>query len=129
MANKYTDDQVQQALAEYELTGRNLKATARNIGVPVPTIRGWIMRAGLNPEQNTSDNNGHDFTGMWGTVQVLAVTKATEVIPDIVHTPDGLRALTTLAGVAADKHLNYRDGRTGGANVNINSDKTVILIE
>jgi hypothetical protein len=113
MTTKYTDDQVQHGLAEYELTGRNLKATARNIGVPVPTLRGWIMRAGLNPEQNTADNNGHDYGGMWGKVQVLAVGKAEKMVPDMPHTPDGLRAITVLAGVASDKQLDHEQGRKG----------------
>lgn len=115
MRQRYTDQDVQNALAAYELNGRNIKRTARELGVPEPTLRGWVLRAGLKPEQNTSDNGGHDYGGMWGQVQALAVDKAVQAIPDIPHTPDGLRALTVLAGVAADKYLDYRDGRKGAA--------------
>lgn len=130
MANRYTDDDVREGLAEYELTGHNMKLAARNRNVPEPTLRGWVLRAGLKPEQNTRAQGGHDYQGMWGSVQVLAVSKATKVIPDIVHTPDGLRALTTLAGVAADKHLNYRDGRPGTTlNVDASTTNNTLVIE
>lgn len=119
MANKYTDEQKAEALAALVSNADNLKATARETGIPVPTLRTWRLKteAGFNPE------NGPDYAALWGKVQAKSIERAL-VKADAPET--SYRDLMVGAGIAADKHLNYRDGRQGAANLTVNNNTLII---
>ena len=128
---RYTDAQVAQALAALELNGGNVKRTARELGINHETVRAWKLRMGVplgvtrEQHQATVQAHQHDWASMYGEAQIIALDRARAIAPTMPATPDGLRALMVMAGVSADKHLNYRDGRTG-ANINVDARNQTI---
>ena len=137
-----TQEQVIAALAQLELNRGNIKGTAVQVGVTRVTLRKWrdgalaaepdypLVATGLS----TVSTEKRDYAGMWGQVQVVAAEAAMAMVPKLTEaTAENLRALTTLGGVASDKHLDHSLGRKGAmvnvdASTNIHADQLIAAI-
>lgn len=132
MATQYTDQQVAGALAALELNGGNVKATAGQLGMPHATLRLWRDRAlSTNPDRPLSPAVPivRDFATLWADAQSLAISKALAIAEKLTEaTPENLTALTKLAAVAADKHLDYTHGRKGGTQLNVDARQQNVFI-
>lgn len=111
--NTYTDSQVAAALAALEVNGGNVSQTSRELGISRPTLIEWRDRSGLTLP--TPEKTPHDFASLWAEKQ----QKVLELI-DAKSDTASFRDLSIFAGIAADKHQDYRDGRKG-AQVNIDN--------
>ena len=113
MSSSYTDQQVAAALAALDLNGGNLRATSREISIPLSTLKAWrdgAISADAERARNTprAENAQHDFSEVWAERQV-------QVLKIIAEKADeaSFRDLSIFAGIAADKHLDYTAGRRG----------------
>jgi hypothetical protein len=125
---RYTDEQVRDALVQLELNGGNVKRTAVALGIPRTTLIEW--RDGMSATTDTEKKRGdaRDYGALRGEVQWTAATTALAMVADMPHTPDGLRALAVLAGIAAGKHLDYTQGRKGSTtNVHVGDTNTLVV--
>jgi transposase-like protein len=118
---QYTEEQRVDALARLEINGGNVLATSREVGISRATLRRWRNEVGAVEE------GVRMATAMVATEVVtpaerwLAVAnQATDLLSSnltrynklkTLLAPDDLRRVAVVAGIAADKHLDYRDGR------------------
>ena len=118
---QYTEEQRVDALARLEINGGNVLATSREVGISRATLRRWRNEVGAVEE------GVRLATAMVATEVVtpaerwLAVAnQATDLLSSnltrynklkTLLAPDDLRRVAVVAGIAADKHLDYRDGR------------------
>ena len=106
MANSYTPERRAEILAELTLRGGNAHATARSLNIPPSSVRSIRDRAGLaNPAPKRQD-----FEAIWASAETQAIQRGVELLPE-----SGLRDVAYFAGIAADKHLDYSQGRKGMA--------------
>lgn len=125
--NRYTDEQRTEALIRLELNAGNLKRTAREIGVPPPTLRMWrdgMLAAGTTMHLSPAAPEKTDFAALWAKVQVVATTRLLELLPRA----DTIRDVATAGGIAADKHLDYTQGRKG-SQVTVDARSQHLTIE
>lgn len=127
MARQYTDQERIDALARLELNAGRLKPTAAELGIPHATLRLWR-------DQMFAENPGTvatlsppvpeivDFAGRWAEVMQAAQKRLLELIPQ----SESVREVAIAAGIAADKHLDYRDGRKGAAVSVINDNRRTV---
>ena len=123
MANVYSDDQITAALAALELNGGRIRGTARELGIPAPTLLSWRDQAiaggatGLNAPVRVN----RDFTELWAQKEAMVLELIGDKAPNA-----SFRDLSIFAGIAADKHLNYRDGRPG-ATLNVDARSQTLI--
>ena len=122
----YTSDQVRDALAHLTLNGGNLKRTARSLGLPPSSLRRWRNKAvgsgEMSPDVVPAAPEKKDYAALWAEAQETAHHYLMEKAPEAAF-----RDLVVWAGVAADKHLDYSQGRKGGGL--IQSEKTVVVFD
>lgn len=147
MANTYTDQQVAEALAALELNGGNVKRTAAETGIPRATLIRWRdgVSAALDTMADTPDTPAalpevvalvrqppqpRDFATLWAEAQYDVLAAAVAVARQLTEpTAENLTALTKFAGMAADKHLDYSQGRKGAGSVNIAGEKVLVVMD
>lgn len=116
---RYTDDQVAQALAALDLNGGNVKRTARDLGIPRTTLVRW--RDGVSAVSDTEKKEAagaRDLVALWADVQEIGIRRMRELIP----ISNNLREVAVATGIAADKHLDYDQGRSrSGAEVTVDN--------
>ena len=152
--NTYTEQQIIEALAVLMTNGGNAKRTAKQLGIPRPTLIRWRDGAAAAEEAAVTDATAlavdiradtsetldtasapvnpwarqpRDYGELWGGVQELAVARMRELLP---VTTD-LRAVAYAAGIAADRHLDFTLGRRGGGQVGVHTrsgDQDIALI-
>lgn len=128
MKRSYSDDFIANALATFEANGGvttpgALTRTAKEVGVPHPTMSYWVKTLDAKkPVQHTAPIQ-HDFVAIWAESMV----KTLEVI-DAKRPQASFRDLSIFAGIAADKHLDYRDGRRG-TEINVDNRRITIVRE
>lgn len=105
----YTDSEIAEALAALELNGGNVKRTAVQLGIPRTSLLRWRDEVTTVSDTADTENRSHQFAGMWAEVMRLATERLRELIP----AETDLRAVAVAAGIAADKHLDYTQGRKG----------------
>ena len=118
MANHYTDQQVAEALAALELNGGAIRPTARELGIPPATLVNWRdgVRAAV-PVNPNAEKQPHDFAQVWADTETEILALLREKAPVA-----SFRDLSIFAGIAADKHLDYSQGRKGSQQtVNIDN--------
>ncbi len=122
MSNAYPAEKVADALAQLELNGGNLKRTAAEVGVAPFTLRGWRDRVlEVTPELPLKTKD-RDFAELWAAKEEMIL----EIVGQKAHSAS-FRDLSIFAGIAADKHLDYSQGRKGekasvelnGATINV----------
>lgn len=122
MPKHYSETQVAEALAALEQNGGNVKRTAIQLAIPRATITMWRDKA----ELTLPVTKLRDYVELWGQAQDIAVARLVELLP----VSDDLKAVAYAAGIAADKHLNYRDGRAGsGPTVNVDARSVQIVYQ
>lgn len=120
MANRYTDEQESVMREALIANGGNISAAARATGMPYA-----VMHRRKERYLGLSDSIVADETELWGRVSTAVATKMLERIPQ----ESDLGALTYAAKVAAQNHLDYRDGRKGSA-INVhNGDVNTLVVE
>lgn len=120
MASKYTAEDKQRIREHYIETGRNALATARDLGIPRSTVRAVALGLTLSASMATDE----DVT-MWQEASQAVAQRIAELAP----VTEDLSALAAAARAATAAHLDYRDGRKGAGNTNINVDNRSITIE
>ena len=116
----YTAEQVRDALALLTLNAGNLKRTARALALAPSTLRDWRDKAVRGGEPVPEKK---DYAVLWAEALETAHRYLMEKAPEAAF-----RDLVVWAGVAADKHLDYSQGRKGGGPL-INSEKTVVVFD
>jgi len=137
---QYTEEQRVDALARLEINGGNVLATSREVGISRATLRRWRNEVGAVEE------GVRMATAMVATEVVtpaerwLAVeSQATELLAENLEKfrgatgapmePSDLRHVAVVAGIAADKQLDHRDGRKGNVtNVVANAQAAVTVV-
>lgn len=109
--NTYTPDFIANALAQHELNGGNVQYTASQLQIPRKTLAFWVKKAGVA----TLAVKTYDYAELWAAKERKALERLGELIPNA-----SFRDLSIFAGIAADKHLDYSEGRKG-ATVNIDN--------
>ncbi len=113
----YTDADRVSTLAALELNGGNLSKTVRQTGIPIATISLWRNAAlSANPERalKPAEVVKTDWADLYGRAAQLGAEILTENLERYRGTelgPNDLRNVAIVAGIAVDKHLDYRDGR------------------
>ena len=137
MAQTYTADRVREALTALQLNGGNIKRTARELGIPHPTLISWRTAALTKSPEMTSalthvDPVPRDYVTLWGDASNIVLEAAVVVAGRCREDLEperqsmNLKALTGLAHVAAQHHLNHRDGRPNAGAVNIDARQQTI---
>lgn len=131
----YTPEQIAEALAALELNGGNVKRTAVALGIPRPTLILWRGQAnaaagGVTDTSDTEKKGAaapwvHDFAALWAEAQEVLIRRVIAVAAT-----GSLKDVAVAAGIAADKHQDYAQGRKGAATqVNVDaSTKTVQIV-
>lgn len=119
---QYSDQEVRDALAALEMNAGNVLRTAKQLGLPRTTLIEWRdrMSSAVDTEK---PSRVHDFAALWAEVQAAATARMLELLPQT----DDLRAVATAAGIAADKHLDYAQGRKG-TQVNVDARQQSVTL-
>lgn len=115
MTTAYPEAKIVDALAALELNRGNLDLTARQVGVSRPTLRKWRDAALAVSADLPLKRTDPDFASIWAGKELKVLDLIGKKAPDATF-----RDLSIFAGIAADKHLDYRDGRKG-TNVNVDA--------
>ncbi len=107
MRRVYSDNERVQALAALALNRGNIKATARHLGIPHPTLTLWRNRA--EADRQAGPPPATDYGALYGEAQEWALDRLRTLIP----TATTIRDLALVAAIAADRHLDYAEGRRG----------------
>ena len=122
----YTDDDRVQALAALDLNGGNVTRTSEQTGVSRLTIRAWRDAALSAGEQlvtmpvTTEKPPKRDWADLYGRAATLGariINRNLRRYRNLDLKPSELRDVAVIAGIAVDKHLDYRDGRKASAVV------------
>jgi transposase-like protein len=119
MPRTYTDEERIDALALAEAHGGSVRYAAGELGMPVSTLQ--TMQESASPRaRDHVQNASADYAAGWGEV----VRRATRIISAQLAryeamdlTPSQTRDVAVIAGIASDKHLDYRDGRKGAVTL------------
>ena len=116
IVRRYTNDQRAHAIAEAAAIGTPAAAVAE--GIPYPTLYGWLEKVS-NLEDVDYQVHAWDAVAMQSAEYAAQV--ATRVAADLEpeRQASNLRSLTALAVQAADRHLDYRDGRRNSGSQTI----------
>ena len=120
MGKQYTAAQRTDALAALELThGSNATRAASALGIPRPTLVRWrkeheAVSAGrqmVHAEQSVDmlDTERNAHAERWAEVQRKLLARA----ETLVEEAESLRDVMVDAGIAADKQMDYSQGRKG----------------
>ena len=117
MARTYTPSFRAQALAQLELNGGALRATARQVDVPAPTLQQWRDSMGMElcTIRTIAVQEKPDYLDLIGECLRVGLNLLRDRLPAMAP-----RDLAVATGIMADKFLDYRDGRRGMA-VNIDA--------
>ena len=115
MTTAYPEAKIVDALAALELNRGNLDLTARQVGVSRPTLRKWRDAALAVSADLPLKRTDPDFASILAGKELKVLDLIGKKAPDATF-----RDLSIFAGIAADKHLDYRDGRKG-TNVNVDA--------
>ncbi len=135
MAREYTDEERAAILANYRANGGNLKKTARESGVPAPTLRHWLkgvesgVEGGSTPKTIISERVpvlvGPASDRLAEACDRIA-QKATGAVelPDLPVTNwrDAVSAMT-VAGIAIEKSRLLRERATSITGKELNDDE------
>lgn len=107
----WDDNERRAAVALLIANAGNASLTAQQTGIPRTTLLRWrVMHetadAAVIPRPESTQI---DHAGEWSEIQQLARQRIRELIP----ATEDVRALGIVAGIAADKHLDYTQGRRG----------------
>ena len=122
----YSAEDHDAALLALAVNAGNIRRTARELGMPAPTLRQWRDVAqgyerGMADAQAAPDR-ARAITQGYADVQLLAQSRMREMIPASTRLHDVAYA----SSISADKHLDYRDGRKG-MEVNVNQQTLAVL--
>ena len=110
MANTYTPEFIANALAQVELNGGNVKATAKALGIPRPTLIHWRDRVNHPAVLNTIPQATLDARiDLWDRAHQIGANRLLVLIP----LSDNLRDVAYATHVALAGYLDLRDGRKG----------------
>ena len=112
MARVYTAEQRAQALAALEMNGGQLRRTAAECGIPVGTLSLW---RDTRPECSADAERKPDYVDLFDGLLRAAVARSIAGLPAAPA-----KDAAVVAGIAADKLLDFRDGRRG-TQVNIDA--------
>ena len=132
--NKYTDQQRIEVLARLEVNGGNVTRTARECGVPKPTLLSWrdkALAAGSTMHLTATDPVKTDYGEIWGEAAALGGRLIYENFQRYVDrplTPSDLKNVAITAGIASDHHLDYTQGRKG-TQVNVDARTQTVNVE
>lgn len=101
MRRTYTDAERVQALAALAFNRGNIKATARQLGIPHPTLTLWRNRA--EERQQYGPPPATDYGQLYEDVEAVVLNRLVAMIPAATSLPD----LTRVAALAADRHLDW----------------------
>lgn len=135
----YTDAERIAALAQLEANGGNVTRAARAAGVARPTLISWRNaalaaapeRTALTKADTAPDTVKTDWAANYGKAALLGAQIIFENLTRYVGQalkPSELRDVAVVAGIAVDKHLDYRDGRKS-ANVNVEVDARTLVVK
>lgn len=127
-----TAEQVQAAMATLIERGNNVKATARELGIPRSTLRLWRSKANLSFPILTVPSNVTivaDYGALWASAEQTAIARMMALIPQETD----LRAVAYAASIAADRHMDYSarslsPGRKG-STVQIGGENSPVLVK
>jgi hypothetical protein len=125
-ATTYTDADRVSTLAALDLNAGNVTRTSKQTGVSRLTIRTWrdlALTAGdqlVTSPVTTEKKPKRDWADLYGraaTLGAMLITKNLRRYRYLELKPSELRDVAVIAGIAVDKHLDYRDGRKAGVMV------------
>lgn len=134
MSVTYSEEDRVNALATLEANGGNVKRTAQQLGIPRGTLITWrdksepvtsTLSERVSEVIDTKTAEVGELVERWMNVQnkfldVVEHSLDTYITDKTALEPDQLKHLMVGAGITADKHLDYRDGRKG-AQVNVSA--------
>lgn len=134
----YTDAQRVAALALLESTGGNVSRVSEQTGITRVTIRQWRDAAlsaaseapnlPLDSKQLSTQKDWADLYGRAATLGARIIARNLRKYRHRDLKPSELRDVAVVAGIAVDKHLDYRDGRKGAqVNVSANAQAGVVI--
>lgn len=101
---QWTDAEKAEILAALDANQGNVKRTARQCGVPISTLRGWVKGRGTNA--GVAKLRPEKRGDLADALEEIA-WKIVELLPDKLETAE-VRELATLLGVSLDKLLVLR---------------------
>lgn len=116
---QYTEQQRIDALAALDLNRGNVSRTARELGIPRPTLILWRD----TPVSDIPDTRKTDIVGRLARVMDSVLDRIGELVPRT----ENVRDLGVVYGILSDKMLDHRDGRKG-SEVNVNVDNRQVTL-
>lgn len=130
----YTDADRVRALGALEANGGNLSRTVRETGVPIGTLSLWrnaALSAGTERSLKPAEREKPEWADLYGRAARLGARIIARNLRRYRYMdlkPHELRDVAVVAGIAVDKHLDYRDGRKGAqVNVSANAQAGVVI--
>ena len=123
-ARRYTSQERMAALQRLVINAGNLHLTARETGIPRPTLRLWRDQGELQALRKLPGVNRIDFGAEWAEVQLMALNRLADLLPEAASLDDVAKA----ANIAHHAHLDHTVGRRGTAQVNVQQDNRSITI-
>ncbi len=116
----YTPERKQEIL-DLLATGESIRAVSVSTGVDRSTLGRWRDSAIAAGDTREGLRASKPLTpAEWSPIYGIVAQRAAEIIhvqleryEDIDLSPSQLRDVAIVAGIMADKHLDYRDGRKG----------------
>ena len=106
--NTYTDQQKAEALAALIENGGNVKATARELGIPRPTLITWREKSRQPDVLNTiPPDMAAERIALWDRVQEAGARRLLELFP----LSESVREVAYAAKIAHDIRLDLTEGR------------------
>ena len=108
MANKYTPEQKQEILTRLFENGGNVKRTAREMSVPLTTVR-YFRNKGSNAAATIAAPAIETEADRWLGSSRNALARSMALLPQTETALDAMR----VADIALKNYMNLREGRIG----------------
>lgn len=127
MPRALSREQREAALVALTLHGGNVSRAAREAHVSrrsVERLRDGVRNLSRTEKKGAEQQAGVDYGALWAGAELKVVRRVEELIPVA-----SFRDLSIFAGIAADKHLEYTQGRKGGDLHLTQEQKTIIIVD
>ncbi len=118
----YSDHDIAAALAVVSQHGGNITAASKQLDMPRRTLSLWYNQARIATQ---AEKASHDYASLWAEGQRAFLSEA---VKKAKEGKTQLRDLVIAAGIAADKHLDYSEGRKG-SGVNVNANQAIVVFD